>query len=206
MMEKSDQGWTQLTVAARGLAALPCFASVGRALRARRAAAALVVAAAVFASAASGETYTWDSANPATSLGGGAVTATLDGFSVSALSKNAEGNVRIEGDSMAFAAGAEISQPLGSLTFALPLMTAGALGEGSSLSIGEGGLTFVDDAGLDVTGPEVKDMHRTGLRVGTTACLSDQTLLKIKYNDFAVRQDSEGYILAASHGTMILFK
>ena len=53
MMEKSDQGWTQLTVAARGLAALPCFASAGRALRARRAAAALVMAAAVFASAAS---------------------------------------------------------------------------------------------------------------------------------------------------------
>lgn len=44
------------------------------------------------------------------------------------------------------------------------------------------------------------------LRVGTTACLSDQTLLKIKYNDFAVRQDPEGYILAASHGTMLLFK
>ena len=44
------------------------------------------------------------------------------------------------------------------------------------------------------------------LRVGTTACLPDQTLSKIKYNDFAVRQDSEGYILAASHGTMILFK
>ena len=81
-----------------------------------------------------------------------------------------------------------------------------ALGEGAALSLAEGGLTFVEGARLEVTGPAVMDMHRTGLRVGTTACLPDQTLSKIKYNDFAVRQDSEGYILAASHGTMILFK
>ena len=92
----------------------------------------------------------------------------------------------------------------------LPLLTNGvsgvALGEGAALSLAEGGLTFVEGARLEVTGPAVMDMHRTGLRVGTTACLPDQTLSKIKYNDFAVRQDSEGYILAASHGTMILFK
>jgi hypothetical protein len=93
---------------------------------------------------------------------------------------------------------------------ALPLLTNGVsgvvLGEGSLLSIAEGGLTFAEGARLAVTGPEVSDMHRTGLRVGTTACLPAETLSKIKYNDFAVRQDSEGYILAASHGTMILFK
>ena len=49
-------------------------------------------------------------------------------------------------------------------------------------------------------------MHRTGLRVGTTACLPAQTLSKIKYNDLAVCQDREGYILTAGRGTLILFR
>ncbi len=92
----------------------------------------------------------------------------------------------------------------------LPLLTNGvsgvALGEGSALSLAEGGLTFVEGARLAVTGPEVKDMHRTGLRVGTTACLPAQTLSRIKYNDLAVCQDREGYILTAGHGTFILFR
>ncbi len=61
-------------------------------------------------------------------------------------------------------------------------------------------------ARLAVTGPEVKVMHRTGLRVGTTACLPAQTLSKIKYNDLAVCQDRAGYILTAGHGTIILFR
>ena len=92
----------------------------------------------------------------------------------------------------------------------LPLLTNGvsgvALGEGSALSLAEGGLTFVEGARLAVTGPEVKEMHRTGLRVGTTACLPAQTLSKIKYNDLAVCQDREGYILTAGRGTLILFR
>ena len=92
----------------------------------------------------------------------------------------------------------------------LPILTNGVsgvtLGEGSALSLAEGGLTFVEGARLAVTGPEVKDMHRTGLRVGTTACLPAQTLSKIKYNDRAVCQDREGYILTAGRGTLILFR
>ena len=61
-------------------------------------------------------------------------------------------------------------------------------------------------ARLAVTSPEVKDLHRTGLRVGTTACLPAQTLSRIKYNDFAVCQDREGYILTVGHGTVILLR
>jgi len=64
----------------------------------------------------------------------------------------------------------------------------------------------VEGARLAVTGPEVKEMRRTGLRVGTTACLPAQTLSKIKYNDLAVCQDREGYILTAGRGTLILFR
>ena len=41
---------------------------------------------------------------------------------------------------------------------------------------------------------------------GTTACLPAQTLSKIKYNDLAVCQDREGYILTAGRGTLILFR
>ena len=92
----------------------------------------------------------------------------------------------------------------------LPLLASGvsgvALGEGSALSLAEGGLTFAEGAQLAVTGPEVKEMHRTGLRVGTTSCLPVQALSKIKYNGLTVCQDKDGYILVAGRGTFILFR
>ena len=117
-MEKNDLGCAMPSAAARGLAVLP-----------------LALVTVVFATAAFGETYTWDSANPATSFGGGAVTATLDGSSVSTLSKNTPDDVRIEGDSMSFAAGAEVALGAGTLTFALPMTAAGAISLGADAAI-----------------------------------------------------------------------
>ena len=82
----------------------------------------------LLATAAVGETtYTWNSADPATSLGDGAVAITLEGGKVSTLLKNSSEGVTIDGDSMTFAAGAEVSLAAGELKLALPVAAEGAV-------------------------------------------------------------------------------
>lgn len=93
--------------------------------------------------------------------------------------------------------------PLG--TNAVATTCGVVLGEGAQLSLGA--IDF-GDAGvkLSVTGPNVRDGQKTGLRVGTTACLDAVALRRLKYNDYAVTQDAEGWIRAGSHGTMMIFR
>jgi hypothetical protein len=59
------------------------------------------------------------------------------------------------------------------------------------------GVTFA------VNGPNVRVGRRTGVRFGASACLSDDLLSRIRYNDMRVRQDSEGWLTPSAKGIMI---
>lgn len=90
----------------------------------------------------------------------------------------------------------------------------------SSLRLGEGavvdlpdvaddfayGTAFTNGVALDIFGPHVRDGARTGVRFGTSACLGADLLSRVRYNDFYVTQDEEGYLRSASHGTMVIFR
>lgn len=80
-----------------------------------------------------------------------------------------------------------------------------ALGEGATLEAGA--ISFDDDAAtLAVTGSDIGDGKRTGLRIGTSAILDNTTLKKIRYNASPVSQDNEGWIWTIPGATVIILR
>lgn len=82
-----------------------------------------------------------------------------------------------------------------------------ALAAGASLSFaGVAADGWTEGAKLAVTGPDVQQDARSGLRIGTTACLTPARLRAIRYNGLRVRQDEEGWLMPYRSGMVLIFR
>ena len=85
-----------------------------------------------------------------------------------------------------------------------------SLSEGAVIEFPDGvesfasGTTISNGVTFAISGPDVTVGRRMGVRFGTSACLSDNVLRQIKYNDMRVMQDSEGWLKPYVAGFMII--
>ena len=82
-----------------------------------------------------------------------------------------------------------------------------ALAAGATLSfsgVAADGLS--SEAQLSVTGPAVGQGARSGVRIGTTACLATGQIRAIRYNGLRVQQDEDGWLLPYKPGITLILR
>jgi hypothetical protein len=75
------------------------------------------------------------------------------------------------------------------------------LGEEAVLELGT--IDFGEGTKLAITGPEVRDGAVTKLRIGTSACLDNVVLSKMRYNTKRVKQNEDGWIKTSANALVI---